>query len=233
MKLYEINTNCVINTNLYEGLICSYPPEKTINIITKKFKDIKYGIDKPFKKFWLEWSNYTKPDVQSFLHLINMCGWFISEMWVDYNDGSTSDARYTNAKFLKFINDENMIKFRVSCEPKYDIEIPITSNMIGQYLYHITDHKYTNNIETYGLQPRSGNKQTSHPERIYLALNYSSVKNIEHQMVINKQIKTPIIYQIDVSKLTNNIKLFVDPNAPHAVYTLNNISPKAIIQKIS
>ena len=114
-----------------------------------------------------------------------------------------------------------------------------------EFLYHLTPVSKLDKILKNGLTPHSGNKMGEHPERIYLFryrnlnVNYTLFANDlwaeemkkqgNAQFVVNKQrnIKYALL-QIDTSKLNEGFKIFGDPNLNRAVWTFDNIPPKAI-----
>ena len=111
-----------------------------------------------------------------------------------------------------------------------DIEVP-------NILYHITQKCYVTKIKQKGLIPKSGNKLSEHPERIYFLTSkpredilWRIAKQIFIQNDSNEYVErnAMVLLTIDITKVKNKLKFYSDPNADECVYTYDNISPKLI-----
>ena len=108
-------------------------------------------------------------------------------------------------------------------EKKYDEVMNIP-----KLIYHITDAKYLDKIKHIGLTPKTKSKLSSHPERIYAALDKEDTLNLWKRMKIFIPKEKDILLTIDTEKLNNTF--YNDPNFQNkGVYTYNNISPQSII----
>ena len=199
--MYHIFCNYIIT----EGLISTYPSQKTEKLLRKKY--IQYDI-----QLMDDGDIYILGDITNYediKKLINTLGYFISfvyinDEWIKYDE--------------KYLDD---IK-GISIEPKYDTELEI----LPKYLYHVTQNKYLNKILKIGLIPKHHDKLTHHPDRIYVSNDLKSAQEIK--MFIEKTYDTEAsILIIDTSDLHN--KFYSDVNLRQdGFYTLNNISPKNI-----
>lgn len=110
------------------------------------------------------------------------------------------------------------------------------NEVISKYngiLYHITTKENANKILKYGLEPRSENKKTWHPERIYFLNSDVSNNDID---ILKKELydgwknKDLSILEIDIKKMHNNICIFSDKNVEftNAYFTQESIPPYCI-----
>lgn len=204
VKLYNESKNEII----VEGLLKTYPINKSINIIKKRFPylDITLSDDNDIfiEGDFLELFNY--------IPLINNLGYFISTVTLD---GST---------WIKTF-DENIKPLCIIIEAKYDIEIL----PLPKILYHTSPSIYDKKILNIGLIPKSKNKLSVHPERIYLTSDLNDAKSFGNYIKQNDK-HDYSIFEIDTTNL--DIRLFEDINYRNGgYYTLNNIS-KQYLKKI-
>ena len=187
---------------LTEGLIKTYPLEKSINIIKKRFPNLIIEIEK-------DGDIYVEGDMvelKNYIPLFNNLGYFISTYtingsdWVkEYDDDTKPSALYL--------------------EPKYDIEI----SQIPDILYHASPLKFKDKIFKIGFIPKTGNKLSNHPDRIYLT------DDLKTAIYFGENIKKEqgdgyCIWRIDGKSLSN---LYSDINLRNnGYYTLSNIPPK-------
>lgn len=198
---------------MYEGLIFTHPLFKSFNIIKREGYKIKVSKDSNTfnvkflgdKKLW-----------NDLLKLTNNLGWFPSYIWY-------GNKKY---KYLKRLVDNLLIKnifFVIRFEAKYDIEI----DEIPKKLYHITPKVYLDKILKIGLTPKSKQKLSYHPDRIYLSESIKEIIKLSKKLKIMSGHKEYILLEID-QDLSEHLKLFKDPNFNYGFYTLNNISPASI-----
>lgn len=124
-------------------------------------------------------------------------------------------------------------------EPKFDKSLSDEIRNTEKYLLHLTPEVYISKIKKNGLIPRSKNQYSTYPERVYLLRGStppSEINEMYHMLstVYNMKRNNPIwtygVVYIDISRLPENLKLFVDPNYPvYGLYTTDNIPPDAII----
>jgi len=185
-----------------EGLIQSVPQDEVIKILSKNFDFLNIE-----KTVVIRLSPKNGGDILPFIPqiepFINNLGWFISTKIISDNNVKTV-----------FLNT-------IKIEPKYNTE----SNKIPDNLYHITDVKNLDKIKKMGIVPKSKNKISLHPSRIYLTYLdqtkwLSKIFKKNHQM-------DPIVIKIDTYHLYKDrkIKLYIDPRMQDAYYTYDNIPP--------
>ena len=199
-------------TFISEGLIRTYPIDKMVDYIRKKYNFTDEEIDIERKSIMIDTSDVNKNVLKNIYQILNMGGYFKS-----FQIGS---VHYFDKKFDEEIFDELKKSGKV------------------KYLYHVSPVENDLKIRSQGLVPKHKNRKYDYPERIYL-LSDENLKNNEHFLFdfcnhLHNVQKYNVynIYRIDFQKL-NDIKLYVAPNAKDyvAYYTNDNISPD-LIEKI-
>ena len=183
-----------------EGLIFSYPIDKTISIIKKKFPkfDIMLGDD---GDIFIECQPPDK--LSEYLPLITNLGYFISNVTLDGKNWCSD-----------FDNEAKPIAFFI--EPKYDLEV--TNNF--DKLYHVSPLKFKNKIQRIGLVPKSMNKISKHPDRIYLMNDITRANEFGSYLLLKGE--PYCIWEIDVKCIS---AIYSDINMrDNGFYTLSNIS---------
>lgn len=194
--------------SLVEGLIYTCPVDKSINILRRRFPELDIEKEIDDEIFIQNLDN----KLNKYLPLITNLGYFISKMTVDGNDW---EIEY----------NDNSKPIAIYLEPKYDYEVSIPD-----ILFHSSPLKLKDKILKYGLSPRSGNKLSKHPERIYLtddinkAISFGNYLKSEEN---NEWYKNGYcVYSINGKCLT---KLYSDINFREGgYYTMNNIGPNDI-----
>lgn len=194
---------------LVEGLIYTHPVDKSVDILKRRFPylDIEVGEDHEIYIYEL------KHKINHYLPIITNLGYFISQISYDSQNWEMGI-------------DNNSYPEAICLEAKYDYEVSIPS-----ILYHTSPLKFKNKILKGGLSPRSGNKLSKHPERIYLtddlntAIQFGSyLKNFDNDNEFYQD--GYCIYSIDGKGIS---KLYSDVNFREGgFYTLNNIKPEFI-----
>ena len=169
-------------------------------------------------------------ELDNLLKLTDNLGWYISAVM----GGDTMKWR----KFDKeeFVDDRvRHMLHSVQAEAKFDQELGMEDVDI---LYHVTPSINDIKIQHIGLVPKSLNKISYHPERIY----FSKIRETLQWLAIrfnklNAEIKKFSIYEVDIKAAMRNnsqIRLFRDPNFRDGIYTLSNIHPQFLkfIEKI-
>lgn len=185
--------------NLIEGLIWTVENTKSLNIILRRFKDLVGSIEQSGEIF-LE-GNFS--ELNNYLPLFNNLGYFISKITLD---GQNWIKNY----------DNNTIPVALYLEAKFDTKI----TKIPKILYHATLEKNKNKIFKIGLIPKSNNKLSNHPDRIYLTDNLIKVQEFAKYLQSEYKENT-IILKINTTGL--DINLYKDINMTDGYYTLNNI----------
>lgn len=138
--------------------------------------------------------------------IITNLGYFISlitldgKNWIkEYNDGSKPLGFYLEAK--------------------YDIKVKVP-----KLLYHTSPIKYKNKISKIGFIPKTGNKKSNHPDRIYLTDDLKTA--FDFGLNIRRELLEGFcIYEINGDCITN---LYSDVNLRNSgFYTLQNIKPES------
>ena len=187
---------------IIEGLIKTYPLKKSVNIIRKRFPNLIINIEK-------DGEIYIEGDIsklKNHIPLFNNLGYFISTYTINGSD------------WIKEYNDDTKPS-ALYLEPKYDMEI----GKIPENLYHASPLKIKNKILKIGFIPKTGNKLSEHPERIYLTNSLKTAvyfgENIKKEQGIGY-----CIWKINGDCISN---LYSDINLRNSgYYTLGNISPK-------
>tara|TARA_R110000868_G_C10643184_1_gene744315 strand:+ start:32 stop:739 length:708 start_codon:yes stop_codon:yes gene_type:complete len=216
------------DTLLYEGLIYTHDIDTTVDHLNRWSNHNSKFIIKKTARNTIQ-LNFGKQlnnnELHNLLKWINNLGWFVSEYRV--NDGGN--------KIKKFIDEPTLIDdvnkhalLHMSLEAKYDLEL---NKYELEDLYHITPSKNDTKIEKIGLVPRSLNKISYHPERIYLTTDKNNGWALAHQFKDKTEDFT--LYKINTDGLrrhNNGIRFFKDPNLIGGLYTLSNIPSKYLIK---
>lgn len=215
-----------------EGLIHTYPIEKTIDYVSRALKidescfDVNEG-ENGVKKIFVKINEDSTPK-NLVIAAFEYCGYFHS---VDKETRYCEDGIYTTLVF----------------EPKHQKDDTSEILKNNKHLYHISPRVFEGSILKRGLSPKSKNIYFKYPERVYLisegcketyifnlawqiseSISYDNLwKNIDDA---NKNPYTWTIYEIDAAKLQDDIRVFKDPNWEYGIFTPDNINPSAIIR---
>jgi hypothetical protein len=202
-KDIEIMSNTLNEYIIKEGLIKTYPLNKSIDILEKKFKNIDVSLGED-NEIYIE----GKIELNKLKTLSNTLGYHIST--IIQNDNIIDE---------KSINIDK--EYMVCIEPKYDIEIDVPT-----IIYHSTLDIYLNKILKNGLYPKSKNKISKHPDRIYFSLSFEDAL-IFCKFLEKEYDKKASVIKINTKNLNN--KFYSDINfRERGIYTLNNIPPNNI-----
>lgn len=230
----------MLNRNIItEGLITTYSPNDTINILNNskiKFYNIRarrlpnsidnktiYNIvlyfDKGMKNVGREYYN-------DIIHLLDVCGWFPS---IIYTEGEKINDINNSYELLKNYNKP----FDIVFEAKFDIKVD--DNDLPDKLYHVTNLNNLSKINKNGLTPKNKIKVSYHPERVYffdksVIDNFDKIAQFFYALDDNN--KTFVLLEIDTNQLRSKIDFYYDGNTDlRAFYSLEPISP-LLIKKI-
>lgn len=211
------------NEDLSEGLIHTYDIKKVKKIICRKFNLLpqQFLIDTRTDNGTLIelpviiLSNNTPGNIVGDIkHMMGTCGYF----------EATDPIQRAGFFGLVF-------------EPHFSKDISEEIREKYNFLYHATPSIYVQKILKIGLVPKNKNTLFFYPSRIY-CMRGNNLSEDQIQIINNiqreraKTAKTDdnsyTILVIDVSFLPRDIKFFVDPMAPDAILTHNNIPPVAI-----
>ena len=186
---------------IVEGLIFTHPIDKSVDILKRRFPELNIEVEED-GDFFIE--NQPPIRLKKYLPLITNLGYFISLYTLDGD------------KWLKEYDDSTEpIAFYL--EAKYDLKVSVPD-----VLYHASPIKFRDKISKIGFIPKTGNKKSKHPDRIYLT------DDLETAIRFGKNIKDETksgycIYKID-GKCVNN--LYSDVNLRNGgYYTTQNINP--------
>lgn len=227
----NINSFDEDNSMIDEGLIKTYPIDKSINYIVRKYglrnnqvqiEPINNGIIAVELICVILPKSIDANTLGNIKHDLRTCGYFINQ----------TPIPIPNTDFLVF-----------PFEPKFNTDI---SNMVSQnyqYLYHSAPKIYADKIVRNGLIPKAKNSLFLYPDRTFLMVGdkltqkqMNVLKNVQDkrntQVNLNnpKEKKEYILITIEVSKLPTDIKFYCDPMANGAIFTYDNIPSNAIVK---
>lgn len=223
----RVTFNNPLSVMLSEGLIMSYPADKTINYVKKSFNIPDYCIRESDGAIMIAVIVPNKNNMTTLNKLIRamqLCGYFLSRPKIDVL--MMRSGKKTTLQF----------------EPKYDHEVKDDILKGEKELLHITLSKNVEKIKSIGLTPSSKNKMFNYPERIYLlkgSIPYEDIINLaellasvyNHNNQGEKRDYDYSVLHLDVDKLPDTIRLFPDSNyEPYGLYTIDNIPPSAITE---
>lgn len=190
---------------IIEGLIHTYPSDKSMNILKKRFPELIVELESD-GEIYIE--NQPLQKLEKYLPIITNLGYFISKLTIDGQEW-----------VKEYNNDTKPIAFVLEAKYDYQVEIP-------DKLYHASPIKFKDKILKYGLTPKTGNKLSNHPERIYLtddlnkAINFGNyLKEEEDSEWYKNGYCIYSIKGIGVSKLYSDVNF-----RQGGFYTLNNIN---------
>lgn len=209
---------------LAEGISKSFPVRKVISYIKKHFKIPNNRILQGYDSISNQYNNTIMVNITAESSLIdsisramNACGYYLATPLDAINSGGD--------KWLRF-------------EPRYDTAVADEIKKREKFLIHLTPEKNVPKIRKNGLVPYSKNSITRYPERVYLlrgSIPDDDILDLYEMLAVtyNHKKQTPswnyakVI--VNTSKLSDDIKLFIDPNYPdYGIYTVDNIPPSAI-----
>lgn len=226
--------------DLYEGLIYSVDTDKAVDILKRNLKDIPIfdinDYDDKYIAFVFKLSyppsnvermfgaDIVDSNLSKIIRLVNNLGYFVSSyIFNPYNMSKRYKSSYSPTKFREdfFKMNPNYIIFVI--EKKYDT----IDEDIPEKIYHITNKSFINRVQSRGLIPRSGSKQSYHPERIYFTKNIEDMRAFSNMVSGYIPKENQLVLTIDTKGLDNTF--YIDPNLDDAIYTYKNIDPKNII----
>jgi hypothetical protein len=184
-------------------------------------------------------NNYDDKKIRIILDTIFSTGYFISQYIVS-TENIKNNVLKSESDFLNTLKKKKIINFIFKCEPKWDYQI----KKLPKKIYHVTLHKYTNDILNNGLLPSSGKKKGYHPERNYFCKNYKDVSTMLLSLMktdfLNKKINDKEERLYDILEInTNNLKsigfdgveyniVFYKDENSSGIYTYDLIKPSNI-----
>ena len=164
----------------------------------------------------------------------NLLGYFPSHM-ILYKTNLTfgdlpKDSKFDLKELLEKITLGNITKIKIKFEGLYDDGLYKNNIDVPDICYHLSPIEYKNKILKIGLYPKSKNRITTHPERIFLFQNYNDYNILLANLKTNdkKTLGYSRIYNLYEIQMDKNIILHTDPNFMMGFFTYDNISPKNI-----
>lgn len=234
IKKYKEFTNVFTPFEINEGLIKTCDPLQTILSFTRmvKIRNVRCVINFDASgRLFIDCENIGIEDIKFILSLIGNFGYFVSEYMVNNVDYKFDEKDFIEINFY----NKSKIDIVLYIEAKYDISV----ENIQRFYYHATLVKYIDKILKYGLVPKSKNKLSSHPDRIFLSNNENNAiafvrfakagMSESPDMTILKIDTNNIKEQYEYNGQKSVFKLYNDPNYKgKGFYTLNNIPKDAV-----
>ncbi len=212
--------NCYDGEFINEGLIRTYPINKTIEYVKNCFK----LDDDDIRKVKLENNKENIliliPNVANNIDVVkkafNVCGYHFSKI-----------AKRKTFDGIEWIT--------MMFEAKFQTDDSKTIRKQETHAYHITPFYNKKSILKIGFSPRSKNKLFEYPGRVFFINGSASEDNI---VSMTKQLSDSnnslgnngvyAIFDVDLSKIADDVKLFFDPNYKFGFYCYQNIEPDSI-----
>ena len=212
--------------NLYEGLDVTHNVETSADILNQWCSlndNIVFKTNVAENKLKLQTRGIlpTKEEFDNILKWINNLGYYPSYMLVmGKNQKFDYDSLVQSLKIAA--------GFEVIFEAKFDPEIG--SKNIPKIAYHVTVSSKEEKILKIGLAPKSKEKISKHPARVYFAVNIENAELLAHSRRFRGDNKEFTIFEVDIGELKKRrvVRYFSDPNFPagEAFYTYENIPPQ-------
>lgn len=132
-------------------------------------------------------------DKAKLIQVLGLLGWYVA----------TDDV--TNSRDKSF-----------TVEPRYGVE----ETNVPRILYHATHKDNMPKIIKMGLVPKTKNKLSHHPDRIYAAKTYEVAEDFSKHFIYGF-FSNAVFLEIYTDKINN--RWFEDPNMPDGLYTTTNI----------
>ena len=210
-----------------EGLITTHNIEKYHGSLDIELNSI--GIKSEINiisKFVFELSVLNSNDINNsnLQYIITICkdllGYYPSYIWVKNNIGWNSfkfEERYLNNKYSEI---------RIRFESKYEDGLYKNDLDVPEIAYHLSPTEKKDKILKNGLCPKSYNRKSKYPDRVYLFDDLSELSSLLKSLKINdKEDNKYTLYKV---KMDNKMIIHTDPNFKNGFYTYDNISPYKI-----
>lgn len=216
---------------VYEGLITSYPH----SVVIPEMKKIVgttgtvglYNHNETVIRVTIQ-RQITEQTIQQLLHFAETAGWFFASSLISTKNYNDEQRNHKDSNtIIKTISGLTNPTVTILFESKFSTEISSTIVKKYKVLYHATPAQKAIKILKIGLTPKTGNKISNHPERIYFATNYEDLVNeLIPDMIEKTKIKSWAIFEIDTKIFeSDTMRLFKDPAYPLGVFTVANIPP--------
>jgi hypothetical protein len=155
-------------------------------------------------------------------HHVFVLGYFPTYCWISLENEMKNSFKWSKFKYLK-----NIKALKIKFESKYDDGLYNNTIICPNTLYHLTPQSNKNSIILKGIYPKSKNRISNHPERIYLFDNINDfsalLKTLKFNDILDKNEKEYILISINCEEY--KLILHTDPNYRIGWYTYDNINP--------
>ena len=222
LYLSGIATNKI---TINEGLIRTYPIDKTIEYVKKSFPLL--GDDGIYKVPNEQNGGYNimtvipniGQNIENINKAMNFCGYHFS---ATVNRKHLNNVEYVFNQY-EAKNTENSTDYIRKHE---------------RYLFHLTPSYNKEKIIKNGFSPKCKNEFLKFPSRVYFIRASKVTKNdiVEFAKILdehnhskgNNHIYT--VFMVDLNKIPKDVKFSIDNNYIHGVMTSDNITPESIVQ---
>jgi hypothetical protein len=177
--------------------------------------------------FELELFNVDKLSNDTIKWIIELCqnkmGYFTSYIWIENNFGLNSfkfDEKYLSNKY-KYL--------KIRFEAKYEDGLYKNNLDVPEFAYHLSIQSKKDKILNNGLYPKSYNRKTKHPDRIYLFYSLDNLdeilKSLKQNDIMNNKQHDYVLFKV---KLNSDIIIHTDPNYDKGFFIYDNIPPEDI-----
>ena len=207
---------------LKEGLITSHDITQYSTVITNYLTqiNIKYSIKIIDKlEFELTLDNVVEDVVEMINHKCYVLGYFPAYYFIMKNGMKNG--------FKKIPKLENIEKIIILYQSKYDDGIYKNTLICPDKLYHLSRQENKKSIFKKGLYPKSKNRISVHPERIYLFDDINNYEDLLKSLKYSDTIKKDYIL-LEINCINDELILHIDPKYRLGFFTYDNINPKNI-----
>lgn len=165
-----------------------------------------------------------------FNNIINLYGYFPSYIYVTFKTGRKYNFKFDDEKLKKRLN-KFVRNITIRFEAKYDDGVLKNDLKVPNKLYHLSRTIYREKIMENGLEPKTQDRVSKYPKRIYLFYFLDDYNFLLKKLTINDYIKTGEEYDYDLYEIdssTLDIIIHSDPNFERGCFTYDNIHPKYI-----
>lgn len=210
-----------------EGLIRTYPIEKTISYISAYFDlhpkqvMVETSADDNIARI-IVYIPSIKDNVQVMIDAMRYCGHHLRSPKVETIKPNTW-------VWLQF-------------EPLIQKDESRTIRNEENKLYHLTPYCNVGKIKHIGFSPRSKNELFNYPRCVYLlrgSLEDTEIKSIGKNLCAKNSSEWNngeyALITIDIDKIPNDVEMYLDKNYPHGIFVTKNIEPDVItdVRKIN
>jgi len=207
--------------NLYEGLDVTHNVETSVDILNSWWNmgGTVYFEERNTKIKMAVLKTIKKEDIDGIRQWANNLGYFPSSQSIRCENKKFDYEQIISALEVGF-------PFDIFFDPKYDPEV--AEKELPAAAYHITPSSKEEKILRIGLAPRSKEKISKHPERIYFAGSIEDAELLSKRKDFagNNTLFTIFGFDLKELKKRRKIRYFSDPRYGKGFYTYENIPPQ-------